>query len=389
MKRIPLLFISSVLCCAAGAQTETEITVLGVLLPGADFSRAVFFLNDLSSDNYWHTWSASIPRTPVRLANSGVPVPMPTPMTSVGVGTAPSQLAAASADALTNSLRRDADVVVYFTGSFSNAVCGRALVSHWVVDGGRPAGNRFQPDGSGLDLSGKDTAFEAIVATTGTPCSMPIYNDTAIHELSHIFGGVHETPPETAGYGLLPDSHAGYFNYFGNVARGVGTVDTTRTFVKAWSAPYPYSIFNSSGPSAFNWKAMTTTARSVANYRVTTTPSYPAPPGSPPPPQPPGCILSPPVGLTTQVAHQCNVNFETTYDTWWFDTCPGATQYYHVEWWNGFDYVPLSGTTDTSVPHIFISYFAPLASSTTIRVRACKSGLCSGPSSAVTISNQC
>jgi len=388
MKRLYLFVVSVFLYGAAHAQPETQITILGVLLPGADAAKANFYMNDLMDPASWFTGGTTWP-PPVtaRWGNGGSLLTMPSGGASTGAGSVATQWSNAHADALVFGIRSDADIIIYFTGTMSDA-CGMAMNDHWTAAGGRPAGNRFQPDATGMDLSGSNIDFEAIVSTTGG-CVFANADGNAIHEVAHLLGGVHDLGPGTdtpVGYGVLSNSHAGFFNFgFGTPQRrGIGARATGDAYVKRWSAPYPLDMWSVSGANAHNRLTMATTAKSVANYRVAAS-AAPPPPAPWPPPSPPGCSLQVPATPVVTLRASCDPYPWTSYNYWWFDQCPSATSYYQVEDSQpvGAPYV-ITGTTFSPYTTIFVTGAAG-----TIRVRACNGAGCSAPSSTSTVTPTC
>jgi hypothetical protein len=379
MKRL-VAIAASALSVSAHAQVETQITVLGVMLPGASYSRAVTFLNDVADPVYWINNGVGVT---VRLANFGVPVDMPAPRLSTGSGPLDTQFANATVDARTHKLRKDADVIIYFTGVASNLQeCGWAPQFFWASPGTQP---RWRPSGpDNLDLRGDDDWFQAIVVTGGPLCA--VASDTAIHELGHLLGAGHEVPPAVSGSYLFSDSHAGFFSVYGFQGRSIVTQDTTRPFFAMWTAPWPYNIWQIT-PNAYNKKAVQTTGKSVANYRTTEDPPLPPPPNPPPQPLPPGCTLQGPINpVAVYVPPACNPYPASRYNFYWDDMCPGVVSHYRVE-----DQQP-AGTgpwvlTDTTL-------WRGLAVGINgapgrLRVKACSGAVCSVPSSTVLITDQC
>jgi hypothetical protein len=366
--------LACVLAWSAQAQ-ETEVTVLGVLLPGADYNKAVSFLNDLADPIYW-TYPNDV-GVSVRLGNWGVPVPMPAPLVSNGSGSDLDQFYNAILDEQTHQLRYDADVVMFFTGEFSNPSCGLAFQINWTSLSGAPVGSRWNPGGNGLDLNGAETSFAAIVSTVGPNCGT--FVDTAIHELGHLFGVGHEYPPATLACCLNNDSHAAVFQAQlpwpmppGGWFRTITSQAISPTFSRVWAKP-PGSFYTPIPWYANERGTVVQTGVSVANYRTTVVPPPPPPPVTPPPPLPPGCSLQTPTTVSGVQTGVCvgSPPVYTSYNMYWGDACQGATDYYQVEHSQPIG-MPYQVTGTTLSPWTGILVEGP---DSMLRVRSCQIGV--------------
>jgi hypothetical protein len=294
-------------CLLSFSSHAVEITVLGVVLPGADYNKAVTFLNDVKNSAHWQNTSPVWPT--IRIANYGLPVPMPAPHSDYS-GTDFSQWSDAQADLANLNFRKDADLVIFFADQFTNfnpTVCGLAPQFHWIGLSftGSPPYPRWQPNpASGLDLRGSEDSYTAIVATQGSCASETV---TAVHEMGHLLGAGHTTPSDA---GLLADSHGATFTpanlYPPTHLQTVMGNDPMGGANTGWfSRPGSYYYFYI--PAGYNNAGtVATTAASVEAYRVAPTPP-PLPPNMPPAPPnvPPGCGLQTPVGLTANIAGIC------------------------------------------------------------------------------------
>jgi hypothetical protein len=372
---------------------ETQITILGVLLPGSDATVAQMYLDNVANSGYFTNQPVGVT---VRISNWGLPVPMPSPMTSTGVGSASVQLANALADLTTHNFRNDADLVLFFAPDISGGdegtiVCGQAQQRNWTALGGQPQGLRWNPTPV-LDLHGSEDSFFAVVSTHSACASVPI---NAIHELGHLFGAGHSTPPAPVDGYLLPDSHAALYTIvlpFGPPLPKktiMGQANQPGAYNPAWSAPGGYIYFSIPAQSN-NFGTVKKTAVSVANYRTAPSPP-PLPPGMPPKPPvlPPGCALQTPTGFTASLSGVCvgNPPVSTSYNVFWYDQCPGAKAYYSLEHSQpvGAPYVPTPGGS-TLFPWggVIIEGADGL-----IRVRACDAIGCSSPSNSALLHDQC
>ena len=375
------MILSACLVTVVGHAEETVITVLGVMLPGSNYTRSKEFLDDLADSTYWDSSYQDVGVT-IRLANWGIPIPMPAPMQSTGVGDPLEQAATAHADAENYGLRNNADVVIYFTGSFDNPnTCGEAENKVWTDGFGPPPEPRWQPGSNGLDLRGSENSYEAIVATDGAIC--PDDDHVALHELGHLLGAGHETSASSPDCCLFLYSHAHLISFAGMGLYTIVAQQTEfRTLYPFWSTPTNYLML---GSTDNNLSTVQTTGRSVANYRVDAESIPPPPPFNPPQPLPPGCSLQSPSNLTAVLVAECDPFPTTHYRLYWSDLCPGAALYYQVEYSQPVGHPYVNSVTSVSPWADVVVQGVPAQ----VRVRACDGFLCSGPSNSDTIFDTC
>ncbi|MDH5321125.1 MAG: zinc-dependent metalloprotease [Gammaproteobacteria bacterium] len=179
----------------ANAQSESTIRILSLATATANVADG-----QKESFQVVNTWNKSgIPAGPLGSTTiSSIWLGIPLPLADMsGTGDLQSQFAEAYASVALAEMRNfyGADVVIVYTGNFGtnpngSASCGGASAGNWA---GNPPVGFTDPDQDGLDLSGSEDAFIAIVGTTG-PCKS--YTDfySAAHEFGHLLGAGHYDP---------------------------------------------------------------------------------------------------------------------------------------------------------------------------------------------------
>lgn len=268
------------------------------------------------------------------------------------------------------------------TANNGQTSCGHAPARQWTSYSGLPVNYRFIADASGYDLRGADDYYSAIINTQNSNCT--IHDEIAIHEFGHLFGAGHEYSSLTANGYLYDDSYA---NPIFLIPGGGRT--RYRSIVATVGSYKLYNHFSDQSLAAQtnNHRAVLKTASSVARYRASGTPVDPPPvtPPLPPPVVVPGCGLSPAVSLTGALYATCVPFPATTHTITWYDTCPGATVDYQIEYSqpDGAPYVVLGST-----PNIW-EYISVNGASSRLRVRACNGATCSSPSGTYLANDSC
>ncbi len=331
---------------------ETEITVLGVTLPGANINQANTYLNSLIS--YWPTSTG----TTVKLANGGVTIPI----ASTPSGSADVQLSAAKTAEQNLGLRNlyQADVILFFTtivpAPIPNRIaCGYAPQYNWTAAGAK----KFVPDANGIDRAGSELWYAGLIATTETACNP--YPETAAHEFGHLFAAGHLKPP--ANIYLFPDSHAMH------ISIGYPVYANYRTIMAG--GPQGATLtgnFSSVSGAWDNLNTLNTTALSVANYRTGSSSGGGGGGGG-------GgeCTLQAPTVIAGSLVNQCLPQLNTEHSVTWLDACPSASTKYEV-WYSqpdGADDVKGWETTSASTP-VFV-----IGADSRIRIKSCNNVQCS------------
>ncbi len=291
------LFISCLLSFSVRA-LDTEISVLGLVLPGADANKSAMWLASL--EEFWPSSSTGIT---IKLVNGGVPIPGQTQL-QLGIAGSDLLVAMNSDDPIRN--QHAADVVMFFGRSFIQGVCGEAIQRNWTsLNDGIPG--IFIPAPL-IDTLGSEDSYAVIVATEGVNCLS--FEEVAIHELGHLFGAGHVETPETTGKYLKADSHALHID---NIFVRAKTIMAESFYTGIQTLNF------STQPSTNtdNLGTLSTTALSVANYRTA-------------PPPPPPCTLSPPQNIHGVITGICTPSPWTRHFVTWDDSCPSATSFYEI-----------------------------------------------------------
>ena len=347
-----------------GHAVETTITVLGVAMPDANYTKATSQLATIAQ--HWPTATG----TTIAIANyAGLPALIPV----INTNNMAVDLTAAAAFIEAGISMRDAfhaDIVIVFGGNYSG-ICGYAPALYWMDPS--PPIKGFVPT-QGLDLRGANGIGPAatgrgwidMVATKGGCNSV---TDLTLHEFGHLFGGGHKYDAPGGLSWLNPDSHAWALSIYlpppinqwfasrTNIAEDLGPPDC--------QVPCnPVNAYSGVPGTNDNLVTLTQTAVSVANYRVT---------------PPPTCQVetSPPDDLSGYLIGICFPPPWTAHLIQWDGQCAADTSWY--EGWASQP-IPQPYAYEWSTTAEFSGVFVHGASAN-VKVKACNSDACSNLSS--------
>lgn len=347
----PMILFCLVLACGAARALDSEITVLALTTAGATA--------DLVEDNIVYlqqNWPTANGVT-VTFANGGNPVPL---TSGFLVGTASQQLQQAISFSNWSALREQyaADIVLVFTGSFTDNSCGGAPQPYWI---GSSASFVPNPNDNNLDRRGKDDAFRAIIATNASVyCVANILPTLSAHEFGHLLGGGHTQA--SGGQYLFSYSHAfatvsqyqgQFFGFKSILAEGSPTTCTAAGVTCSTIAVY------SSTGNTNNFGTFELTAASVANYRTSTGGS--------------GCALQAPTNIVGNLISACSPYPWNQHFVSWQHQCPAQVNLFWV-WYSQPDGSPVELGWSTVLPStpVFVT-----GANSRVRIQGCGSSGCS------------